>query len=520
MVKTRSGKVSEEQTEQKGRASRSRPAGLKARNKVAAAKPPKSPELQLQSPTRRSLGASGDGSSLHSGSSVGSGSSTASRPGIPLHIQKQLAADIEAAGGIGAIKADGDTDQAVRKLCDERPEVYGVRGAPLRTKLRKKVYFWRRLDKDGQYVEKVLNRLGVKSAANLKKVAQRTSLAASSSSSDLSDEGDRKRPPTKVLSGNKQKQAKSPSSSSSSQSSSSSSSSGSVQASVPKGPPAEIGFTKTSKAGGKQSSSGPKASRSSRKPTATDPLPSRTDRDLSASNRTLEAAMPTHRSSPPKPSDSEIIIVNVDCPERNREFLVYPAEHIPGAKSDQELYFGYFILIPADNRWYKDSREVEHYKARVFSSNSLMVTVPAFDYTMLHNQDELKQLKSRFPEYAINAIDHACHEYDKNKTSRQYKHYILQFPGDHVLSASAIYEKATEDEYLPMGLHPVTITDDKNKKTKRLYASFTVANEAVTSQKRGKVEHKPKESEGARLLDELESDDDDNTMGMSGFSGS
>ena len=505
MVRTRSGRGKEENP---SKASGNRPAGVRERNRVSAAKPPKSPELVSPRKKPPIASGAGDDSSLHSGGSVGSGSSTASRPGIPLHIQKQLASDIEAAGGIAAFKPDPrGTEQAVSKLCDERIEVYGARGGKLREKIRKKVWYWRKLHQDGKYAEQVLNRLGVKSAANLKKAAKKSTLSPSSSS-DLSDDRDnKKRSAIKVPPGRKQKQQRSPSSSSSSSPASLGSDRAATASHVPasdkNAPPAVIGITAID-----------------RKKSAPIPTSSRTDRNLPASSRPHTAIMPSGRSSPPKPLGCEVIEVNVDCPEANREFLIYPAQNIKGAKNDQEFYYGYFILVQADKRWYKESREVEHYKARVFSTNQVLVMMPAFDYTMLYNQDELKNPAARFPEYAIDAIDHACHEYDKNKTNRQYKHFLLQFPSDHELISSVISTKATEDEYLPISFHPVETPDKKGKRgeergkmMKKLYASFTVANAAVTAQKRGKVEHKPKESEGARMLDELSDDDDE---GMSG----
>ena len=201
--------------------------------------------------------------------------------------------------------------------------------------------------------------------------------------------------------------------------------------------------------------------------------------------------------------------MNLDCPEGNREFVIYPVRDVLGVEKEGEprlYYYGFFILILVDHCWYELDKGTEHYKARVFTSNQVLVTVPAWDYTLLYNRDELVQPAARFPGYAINAIDNACHDFDKNKTQRQSKHFLLQFPSDFELKSSVITEEATEDELLPLSLHTVETKNSDGTVTKRLYAGFTVARTDVSIDKRGKVETKPKESKGARLLDDLDND--------------
>jgi hypothetical protein len=495
MVTTRAKKGGEkDQTKRQSSEPGNQPAVGKPKNRVSAVKPAKSPDLK--SPTKRLLtlasGTDGDDSLSVSGGSVRSDSSTASSRGIPLHIQKQLAFDIEAAGGIAAFKADPEgTEQAVSKLCEARSEIYGARGGPLREKIRKKVWYWRQLHKKGQYIEKVLNNFGVKSAANLKKAAKSSSLAPSSS--DRSD-GEKKRP-AKDLSGKKQKQPRSSSSSSSSQSSSSSSSISSDHvaraseppASVKDAPPAVIGIT---------------AKTNPKKKTA-EPSPSRTDKkihnsDLTSSRACQEAAMP----SPPKPPGCSVIDVNVDCPEANRELLIFPINDIQGAKDHNAYYFGYFICFPIEHRWYTMDENVEHYKARVFSNNQLMVSLPSFDFTLLHNRDEV--IQSNFPDNVISSLDNSRHVFDANKSFRQWKHLLLNFPDDQTLKASVIFEEAGEDEQLELTMHPVEFRDVAGNVTEtKLYGGFTVARVDMKPHKRGRVEHKEKESKGAKLLKDL-----------------
>ena len=84
---------------------------------------------------------------------------TSRRERLPLHIQKQLARDIEANGGIAYF--EGHDNQNLCQLLDQRVEEednpYGVRGQPIRARLRKKVYRWQVLNREGRYISEVLN---------------------------------------------------------------------------------------------------------------------------------------------------------------------------------------------------------------------------------------------------------------------------------------------------------------------------------------------------------------------------
>ena len=71
-----------------------------------------------------------------------SASSTASkRERLPGHVLSQLAADINAKGGID--KFGLESQLALALLCDQRPELYGSRGSRLRYRVGKKVDRWK-----------------------------------------------------------------------------------------------------------------------------------------------------------------------------------------------------------------------------------------------------------------------------------------------------------------------------------------------------------------------------------------
>jgi hypothetical protein len=97
-------------------------------------------------------------------SSIGS-SSAGSRKTLTLFVQKQLLQDIEAAGGIKTLSGK---QHKLSSICNQRPEIYGIRGEETRRRITKKVYRWQLLDRENQYVEEVLNRFQVKSFLVLK----------------------------------------------------------------------------------------------------------------------------------------------------------------------------------------------------------------------------------------------------------------------------------------------------------------------------------------------------------------
>jgi hypothetical protein len=127
------------------------------KNRVVAARPPKTPAPPS------SAAHSKQDSDSESIVSVAS-SASSQRSGLPIFIQKQLAQDIEEAGGIQAFK--GKSSQLLSTLCNANEDVYGKRGDPVRKKITKKVAAWKYLD-ETEYADKVLNRLQIKSASTI-----------------------------------------------------------------------------------------------------------------------------------------------------------------------------------------------------------------------------------------------------------------------------------------------------------------------------------------------------------------
>lgn len=172
--------------------------------------------------------------SVASAYSATSASSSRSRASLSLHIQKQLARDIEAAGGI---KVFIGSEHKLCEILTNREELYGKRADPIRTAISKKVYRWQLLHHDGQYIENVLNRFKISSYA-IQEAEKRSKLKTTIKKQQQQTNTKRKN-----LCGNSSSLAFLSSSGSSSDSSSSSSSIGrkeeEVAASAQKLPPVE-----------------------------------------------------------------------------------------------------------------------------------------------------------------------------------------------------------------------------------------------------------------------------------------
>jgi hypothetical protein len=193
-----------------------------------------------------------------------------------------------------------------------------------------------------------------------------------------------------------------------------------------------------------------------------------------------------------------LINVNIDRPEANREVLVFPLKEIEGVKPGSH-YYGYYIMYPMDIRYILDDETIEHYKARVFSTNQVLLTVPAWPYSPLYNREEIR---GNVQDIVTDAMDNARHWFEENKASRKCKHLLLEFPSGHALGGKEIYEEATDDEELEIELIPVVYSHRKipNSTNTLHYAAWKVYRTDIRPTKQGKVDHKENKSKGAALL--------------------
>jgi hypothetical protein len=192
------------------------------------------------------------------------------------------------------------------------------------------------------------------------------------------------------------------------------------------------------------------------------------------------------------------IEVNTNRPEANGEALVFSLKDIPGVKSGT-MYYGSYIMVPLDIRFVLDDVTLEHYKARVFGDNQILVSVPSHQYSVLYNRDEI-MLSA--PSHVTNAMDNARHSFEEHKETRRWKHLLLEFAHGQVLSGKEIYSEAGDDEDLELELIPVHYTHSKATGDNSIhYAAWQVARTDVQVSKRGKVERKETKSKAAALLE-------------------
>jgi hypothetical protein len=198
---------------------------------------------------------------------------------------------------------------------------------------------------------------------------------------------------------------------------------------------------------------------------------------------------------------SAVIEANVNCPEANREVTLYQVINIVGVVKTEERYHGYSIHLPIDMRWTLDDDTVDHYSARVWKDDSILIRIPAMEYTVLHNREEFNASVTK--ENVVDAVDHSRHEFVNNKDNREWQYLLLQFPAGHVLSSKVIFEDAGDSEELDYDLVDVAIKhkDLAAGQTKH-WVHFQVARTDLRVSKRGKVEHKEKKSKMAAKMEQ------------------
>ena len=202
------------------------------------------------------------------------------------------------------------------------------------------------------------------------------------------------------------------------------------------------------------------------------------------------------------PKGAQRIMVNVERPTRNHEFNVYPIVNIPGM-APNSYYSGYWITYPVEPRFWCRERNQEWYKARVFTSNQILVTVPEGDYTMMFNRDELE---GSVDECVLDALDNERFSYMETleiNPMEKLKHYILQFPDGCELSSKEIYENSGENEDLNLELHTVNYEVQRNEEDifdmTRHFAAFKVVRGDLKAMKKGRNENEQM-SKGANLF--------------------
>jgi len=230
-----------------------------------------------------------------------------------------------------------------------------------------------------------------------------------------------------------------------------------------------------------------------------------------------EAAKTTSQSPPIKidlqqpktmnQSSTCTVKVNTEHPETNGEMMIYDLDRIEGVgEKEHQLFKGFWMLMPIDIRHILDDTVTAHWKARMFSSNKVLVSVQAWNCSVLCDRDQFEQ---RVSSNALESMDAAHHDIVNNegatKEDRKWKHLFLDFDDDVQLSAKAINANAGEDEKLELQLIPVTVAHPKNASIKHtsMCAGWKVARTDIKARKKGKAEKKETKSDAAKQLDDL-----------------
>ena len=397
-------------------------------------------------------------------------STTSRRERLPGHLLSQLGADINEKGGI--IKFGLEAEQALAELCDKRPELYGPRGSRTRYRVGKKVDRWKSKVRGNQSVWlQILEDLKVTKKpkkSQLKKLSSQTSEEASKR--EIADELEEQ------------------------------------------------------------------SEQASKKVKAVDrvfsPVPSTVsvpDESMAGNDDDVEDYFPTANVDPDLvvPDGAELskclcsvcefvshhslltcvstvhIKINLDCPERNREFTVWGIDFYP-AVVPSLFYRALCLVIPIDIRYLLDGEKDDidpalatPFKAAIIGPRRVRVRVPSMPYSFLHDRDIINPQVD--PSLRL-CMDDARHKFS-DEPARFYKFYELLFPSPVTLGSSVIYEDAGDYEELKADVLPVEMRHKQMDIFNEVnYLSFFVARTDLGSRRGGEVEKKEKKNKTKQLL--------------------
>jgi hypothetical protein len=356
-------------------------------------------------------------------------------PGLSWALQKQLAEDIEARGGIKKFIARS-SKQKVRSLCESNTADYGTLGDPVRRQIANKIYKWKELYKKGLYEDRVINFLGV----------IRPQLITDVSGGGDSDE-----------------------SGSSLSSSGSDSEAGTITRSLSRAQDTgrtPIRQTTTQTQTPRHSQTRTTKHSQSQTPSRSSIEIPRFQLSLNDTEVRSEAMDRNCKTSHAIPSDAELIRVNTMCPERNGPVMVFPVNGLESVETNK-VYPGFIIMFETDLRFAFDSQKdgVEYFSARVIAPNKLLIRLPSWPYCLFTDKDR-SMLAAHLKPNFMNALDAKRNSFADNKEQRMWRHYLLEFEQHHQLSAKVIFKEAGDDDLLPSQIIPIKYTHpDMNGKT-------------------------------------------------------
>jgi hypothetical protein len=211
-------------------------------------------------------------------------------------------------------------------------------------------------------------------------------------------------------------------------------------------------------------------------------------------NKRTDTTPPTERmTSFGAPKGAFVINVDPDFPEKNREVLVVATKNIPGVDG-KTYYAGYTIMYRFDGRWLVENPDVECIEARLLTTHSILLKVPAWPYGILRDQETIN---AKLPSHVQDALDNAASE-----SPSQFKYLVLEFGEDHELSSKVLHKEAGENEELSIQVlgHQSSCSELAVSNSVEHWAVWEVARTDVQSHKKGKVGDAKKDSKVLSML--------------------
>jgi len=163
-------------------------------------------------------------------------------------------------------------------------------------------------------------------------------------------------------------------------------------------------------------------------------------------------------------------------------------------------YDGFYTLVKIDPRFFEEDPTKELYSLTLRGNNELLVKMPAWDYDLMNERDDLvaaiaksKRSKGKsIDDKLLDAVDNATDGADESD-ARSFVILNLQFSGGVHLSGEVLYNGK---QFIKTSQIP-TERRVKFQKSGNVFLYWKIARLDTESQKRGRKPKKTKQSEAA-----------------------
>jgi hypothetical protein len=193
---------------------------------------------------------------------------------------------------------------------------------------------------------------------------------------------------------------------------------------------------------------------------------------------------------------SAIILVDIDHPEQQDEtIMVYKVAELVGIDK-KNFYKGFSIHKKVDGRYIWDDPHKEHFTARIWTDDSILIGYPAGSYDHLKNPEAFV---GELDKGVLVSMDEARNKFLEDP-SRHIRYTLLQFPEpsdseggrSFGLSTKEIANLSEADETeLELNYFPVVSEHKDVGKVENYMCVWNVVRLDIAPGKRGKPEEKP-----------------------------